>query len=440
MYQANQPYPIILNSLNLVACIRGTFPEVKLANTTKKLILNQLLLDQSNVTSIKSIGIDRSPSNLPNTLLADFSNLKEALVKAKSEGVSIIFISSLQDIKYEGRKYRTELGSFNENMNKTVNELIELSKAYELTLVVGVDITKLENIPPYALNKKANLWVVEDIDKRTYMNHNRNKQASYTVDFDPHTGISFELNQQKEIVFNNDKEIVAMREELNILSNELKILLIKEVPLESLTQVSKKVAQVSESLIHKIRQQVKLKDLIKEGLISLEDILMLSHKNNHYRLEMSLEEDEVLLKDSSGGVYKTPSGAASTIMGRSANGWNEIQVISKEGKSKGDLLGMREVIVSKHTTYKFSKIEGRSPKAKDELTIPEKVLKIFHAEKNKGKTFDYIEMYQLMNKDYPGTFKGQTPEFTVSATLSTLVKDGKINVAKPSGGKSKYYV
>jgi hypothetical protein len=124
-------------------------------------------------------------------------------------------------------------------------------------------------------------------------------------------------------------------------------------------------------------------------------------------------------------------------MGRSANGWHEIMVVSKDGMSKGDLLGLREVEVTKRANYKLAKLK---PVISKELSIPEKIMAIFETPSNKGKMFDSLEMYKEINKYFPGSFKGQTPEYTVSGTLSTMAKEEKIKVAKPLGSKSKYYI
>lgn len=93
--------------------------------------------------------------------------------------------------------------------------------------------------------------------------------------------------------------------------------------------------------------------------------------------------------------------------------------------------------MEKKTLFKLEKVKGVRTK---ELSIADKIMRVFQLETNKGQLFGYLEMYKAVDKIFPGTFKGKTPEYTVSATLSVMAGEGKIKVARPSFGKSRYYV
>lgn len=435
MISSDVPYPYFESNLNLVVCIKGSMPDIKLANTTKTLVLSQLIEDlvKGNM-QVKTLGFKDTPNQLPLLLQEDFTELKKTLMLEYNQGIKIVVINSLQALK-------VGYGGFNENMNKMVKELIDLAKQLSLTIIIGVEISQLENIPAYALNKKASLWVLDTKDHNTTMSYKN--QVVYDLDFDPQAGVIFDLLKEPKPVKDYQEEIVKIKQDLALFVNQLIQFSQAPVVVELLNQTAKTIQFLSNEYEQLIRKQIKLKDLIATNNLKMTDRLLLQHKGKSYLFDLVMDKGEVVLNAADGTIYTSPSGAASTLMSRSANGWTEFQVVNNQGEIQGDLLSYREEEVRSKTTIQVSSIVVNPPYQSGPvkaLTHDERIIEVFQDPQNKGKLLDYIEVYQEVYGRFPGAFKGKTPEFTVSRTLGSLVTDGKLKVAKPSGGKSKYYL
>lgn len=87
---------------------------------------------------------------------------------------------------------------------------------------------------------------------------------------------------------------------------------------------------------------VRLEDMIEEGLLNLEDILVADYKGNHYKAELVKEEDGIKIRlMHNGNCYGSVSKAASAVTEMSINGWVFWNVQSMEGINKGKLRDLR---------------------------------------------------------------------------------------------------